>query len=111
MPQGADTTDLPTVKVKKPKVVVRAMLEDVFGRNWRLIRPNQILTNRVMGGTDGNVDIGALNDYFRAHVHPDEQAEFLRLASEEPGVDIEYLMELMQRMSEAVYDALPSEPS
>lgn len=102
--------ELPTVTGKKRTVKVRATLKE-FGREWRLIRPNQIIANRLVAGAEGEMNIAYLSDYFAAHVHPDEREEFLKAAGEDDSLDIEDLMDLMQRMTEAVYGELPSEPS
>jgi hypothetical protein len=95
------TKPIPVIQAPTTKVVVRAKLK-AFGKEWRLVRPNQIIANATFG--DGErIDIGELNTYFMGHVHPDERAAFLAAAKDDPSVDMEVLMDLMRQMNEAVY--------
>lgn len=105
-PAKSDT--LPVVKSKRRRIQVVAMLHE-FGREWRLVRPNAIVANKVFSTDDeGNpsVDPGALTDYFRSHVHPEERDEFIKCAREDATLGLPDLTELMRRMSDAVYEGL-----
>ena len=102
---------LPVVRSAKRDVVVRAHLEE-FGRTWDLIRPNQLIAAQLMGGDDGQIDPSYISRYFKAHVHPDQQEEFIAAALNDPSLEVEDFMDLIDRMTKAVYgDDLPSPPS
>lgn len=102
--------ELPTVKGKKRPIKVRAHLQE-FGETWDLIRPNQIVANQLIGGAEGEINMAYVVDYFKAHVHPDQRDAFMAAAIADDSLAIEDFMDLMNRMTEAVYGQLPSEPS
>ena len=93
---------LPTVTGKKRTVKVRATLDE-FGRQWRLIRPNQLVANQMIGSGD-DMNMAAIGDYFKAHLHPDDREEFMAAALADDTLEIEDFMDLMSRMSEAVFE-------
>lgn len=105
--------ELPVVKAAKTKIKVRARLE-AFGREgqdgFRLIRPNQVVSNDVMSGEGGTVDVTKLNRYLMAHIHPDERAAFEQAIKDDDGVDIDYLSDLMEQMTKVLYEDLPTKP-
>lgn len=95
---------LPHGKAKAGKVVVRATYE-AFGRDdWRLIRPNQIIANELMGAGAGSFDLSKLNDYLAAHLHPDDRKPFFDAAMADPSLDIEGLEEMLEDMAGLVFD-------
>lgn len=101
---------LPIVKSTKRKVQVRAHLEE-FGRTWDLIRPNQLVASKLVEGTKGDVNPEYITRFFAAHVHPDQRDDFIEAAMGDDTLEVEDFMDLMGRMSEAVYGELPSQPS
>lgn len=109
MATAQNPDELPTVKGKKRNVKTRAHLEE-FGRTWRLIRPNQLIASQLIDGA-GDINPSYISAYFQAHIHPEERAEFLEAAMGDDSLEIEDFMDLMNRMTEAVYGELPSEPS
>lgn len=112
MPPRTDNPDgLPTVTGKKRKLKVRAHLDE-FGRTWDLIRPNQVIVSKLAGGAENDIDVAYIVDFFKAHVHPDQRAEFIAAAEADDSLEIEDFMELMDSMTKAVYgDEIPSAPS
>jgi hypothetical protein len=94
-------------KATKPKV--RAKIK-AFGKEWRLVRPNQMIAGRLIDHS-GDLNTAYLNDYLLAHVYPDDREAFTVAALSAETLDIEALMELMQMMTEVVYEQIPSAPS
>ena len=106
-PRKSAGAKVPHVKAKASKVVVRATYE-AFGRDdWRLIRPNQLLANEVMGAGAEDFDITKLNDYLAAHLHPDDVKAFFDAAMDDPTLDIESLEVMLEEMGTAVFSDLP----
>lgn len=102
--KSAAKKKLPHVKAKTGNVVVRATYE-AFGRDdWRLIRPNQIIMNEIMGaGDEESVDISKLNGYLASHLHPDDRKPFFDAAMEDPSLDLVRLESMLEEMTEAVF--------
>lgn len=94
-------------KAKAPKVRAKIL---AFGKEWKLIRPNQMLAGNLVGH-DGELNTTYVNDYLLAHVEPKSREAFKAAALADETLDIEGLMELMQMMTEAVYEQVPSAPS
>lgn len=92
---------VPVIEAPTPTVKVRAKLK-AFGKTWQLVRPNPLLATAFASSND-NINAEYLDQYFMAHVHPDERGDFLVAARTGEGVDLVYLMELMEQMQEAVY--------
>ncbi len=109
MATAQNPDELPTVTGKKRTVKVRATLTE-FGRDWRLIRPNSIIASQLMDAGD-NINPVYISKYFAAHVHPDERAEFIEAAENDDSLDLEDLMDLMNRLTEAVYSDMPAPES
>ena len=109
----APKTQIPVIdfdakhKATKPKV--RAKIK-AFGQEWRLVRPNQMIAGRLIAH-DGDLNTSYMNDYLLAHIYPDDREKFTVAALSAETLDIEALMELMQMMTEVVYEQVPSEPS
>lgn len=94
---------LPHGKAKASKIIVRATYE-AFGRDdWRIIRPNQLLANKVMPNEDGEVDLNALNRFFASHLHPEDRKPFFDAAMADDTLDIERLMEMQEQMTELAF--------
>lgn len=107
--------DLPRADAPKTKVKVRALYgyKDEEGKDfdYRLVRPNAVLGNAVMGGPEGGFDAQYVNRYLVSHVHPDERGKFQISLMNDDGLDLEVLMEMMEQINGLVYDELPSRPS
>ena len=97
---------VPHVKSKASNVVVRATYEAFGRKDWRLIRPNQLIANEVMGAGADDFDITKLNDYLAAHLHPDDVKEFFDAAMADPSLDIEALEKMLDEMGAAVFSDL-----
>lgn len=100
---------IPTIQAPATgEVTVRAKLK-AFGKTWRLVRPNAVLSGE-MAGAEGGAEL--LNDYFVGHIHPDEREAFFAAVKADPSVDMVYLMELLEQMQEAVYaEEIDAEPT
>lgn len=97
---------VPHAKAKASKVVVRATYEAFGRKDWRLIRPNQLIANQVMGAGAEDFDISKLNDYLAAHLHPDDVKDFFDAAMADPALDIEALETMLEEMGTAVFTGL-----
>lgn len=105
--KAAGRKAIPHAKAKATKVVVRATYEAFGRKDWRLIRPNQLIANEIMGGAE-NFDITKLNDYLAAHLHPDDRKAFFDAAIADPALDIEALESMLEEMGTAVFSDLAS---
>lgn len=109
MTNQSNVYDFDATRPKRKTPQVKAKLK-AFGEDWRLIRPNQMIAGALIDH-DGEINVGYVNDYMVRHIHPDDREKFKAAAIADENLDLEQLMELMDMMTKAVYDEVPSKPS
>lgn len=81
------------------------------GRLWTLKRPNQILTQHLLEGIDGEDGVTVMKsytDYLLAHVVLDEREEFVKALEADEDLDLDVMGDLTNLCTEAVYAGLPT---
>lgn len=79
----------------------------MYGRDWKLKRPNAILTSELLESEE----LSGMIDYLLAHLVEGEREEFLAALRGDEDLDEEIVIRLADQLTKAVYADLPTSPS